>query len=84
MLRLGRGFARFLFWMRGLILDLVVVSISVPVSEVFWWMLANGGAADTDGRFCGNETLLMQNVSCCLPCPLEKWVYDDGSFSSPI
>ena len=27
-----------------------------------------------DGRFCGDFS---SELSCCLPCPLEKWVYSD-------
>ncbi|KAK5133434.1 hypothetical protein LTR08_007773 [Meristemomyces frigidus] len=28
-----------------------------------------------DGRFCGN---ISSELSCCLPCPLEKWVYSNA------
>lgn len=28
-----------------------------------------------DGRFCGPFTA---GLSCCLPCPLEQWVYSDA------
>ena len=32
-------------------------------------------AADIPARFCGNVTT---TLSCCLPCPLEHWVYSDN------
>lgn len=30
---------------------------------------------DTLGRFCSQ----IGNVTCCLPCPMDKYVYDDGT-----
>lgn len=34
---------------------------------------------DIAGRFCGNVTA---DLSCCLPCPIEHWVYSDAFMSN--
>lgn len=37
------------------------------------------GDADTPGRFCGQ---ISDTLSCCLPCPLVRWLYPDWLFRS--